>query len=110
VQRKEPTAVGCSFPAFFLGGKHEKQSGCNGNAQYHAGIGVCVHRMCDAGNEAQVLKSKLNLKGTPDRCRWNTSYKNKLSEITFSPSTVAKSADTDWGELTYAMQLRRNFI
>jgi hypothetical protein len=109
--RKELTAVGRSFPAFFSGGKHEKQSRCNGNAQYHAGIGVYVHRMCNAGNEAQMLKSKLNLKGAPDSCRRNkTPYKNELSEITLSPSMVAKSAVTAQGELTYAIQLRRNLI
>ncbi|MDR0637272.1 MAG: hypothetical protein LBF87_09385 [Treponema sp.] len=104
-QRKELTAVGCSFPAFFSGGKHEKQSRYNGNAQYHAGIGVYIHRMRDAGNEAQMLKSKLSLKGAPDSCRRDkTPYKNEFSEITLSPGTAAKNAVTAQGELTYAIQ------
>jgi hypothetical protein len=110
VQRKELTTVGCSFPAFFSGGKHEKQSRCNGNAQRDAGIGVCVHQMRDAGNEAQMLRSRFNLKGAPDSCRWETSYKNELSEITLSLGMAAKSAVTRSGRINVCNPIRRNFI
>jgi hypothetical protein len=102
-KNRQPLAV--PFQRFFSGGKYEKQSRCNGNAQHHAGIGVYVHRIRDAGSEAQMLRSKLSMKGVPDSCgRDKTHCENKLSEITLSPVMAAKTAVIAQGELTYAIQ------
>jgi hypothetical protein len=50
------------------------------------GGGNYVHWMCDASNEAQMLKSKLSLKGVPGSCRRD----KRLTRMNFRKSPLVQ--------------------